>query len=103
MAAPTVADLSALLGRPVSAEQGQAVLSVTTQAVKAYVRGGANWAPNDEQASVILTAAARLIAHPRQVDMSETVGPQSASWRSSFQGFTLGERITLDRYRVTAR
>jgi hypothetical protein len=103
MTAPTVADLSALLGRSVPTPQGEQALNITTQAVKAYVRGGPNWVPNAEQASVILTAAARLIAHPRQVDMAESVGPQSASWRGGFNGFTLGERITLDRYRVTAR
>lgn len=100
---PTVEDLSALLGRTVPAEQGEAVLSVATMAVRAYVRGGPSWEPNDEESSVILTAAARLIAHPRQVDLSESVGPQSVSFRNGFQGFTLGERITLDRYRVTAR
>lgn len=103
MTALTVADLSALLGRNVPTPQGEAALSVVTMAVRAYVRGGPSWVPNDEQASVILTAAARLIAHPRQIDMSESVGPQSASLRAGFQGFTLGERITLDRYRVTAK
>lgn len=101
--APTVADLSALLGRTVSAEQGQAVLSLVTLAVRAYVRGGPGWEPNDEEASVIKSAALRLLAHPRQIDMSEAVGPQSAAWRGGWQGFTLGERITLDRYRITAR
>lgn len=100
---PTVSDLSALLNRPVSAEQGEAVLSIATMAVRAYVRGGPGWEPNSEQASVILTAAARLIAHPRQIDMSEAVGPQSAAWRGGWNGFSLGERLTLDRYRVTAR
>jgi hypothetical protein len=103
MAAPTVSDLSALLGRSVSAEQGGAVLSVVTMAVRAYVRGGPAWEPNEEQAGVILTAAARLCSNPSGLDRSESVGPQAASWRNSFQGFTLGERITLDRYRITAR
>lgn len=102
--APSVEDLSALLGRTtLPAEQGEAVLSVVTMAVRAYVRGGPSWEPNDEESSVILTAAARLIAHPRQIDISEAVGPQSAAWRGAFNGFTLGDRITLDRYRVTAR
>lgn len=103
MAAPTVSDLSALLGRPLPTGQGEAVLSVVTMAVRAYVRGGPSWQPNEEQAGVILTAAARLISNPSGLDRSEAVGPQSAAWRNSFQGFTLGERITLDRYRITAR
>jgi hypothetical protein len=103
MAAPTVSDLSALLGRPLPDEQGEAVLSVVTMAVRAYVRGGVNWEPNAEQASVILTAAARLAAHPRQIGLSEAVGPESVDFRAGWYGFTLGERITLDRYRATAR
>lgn len=92
-----------MLNRPIAAEQGNAALNVATQAVKAYVRGGPSWAPNGEESSVILTAAARLVSNPSQLGRSETLGPQSASWRGGFEGFTLGERITLDRYRVTAR
>src|SRR4051812_48478698 len=104
-----VTRLGNLLGReyrwPNSPGRDQAVevVNIVMAAVKAYVRGGPNWTPNDEQSSVILCAAGRLIAHPRQIDMSEAVGPQSASWRGGFQGFTLGERIILDRYRVTAK
>lgn len=100
---PTVSDLSALLGRPVSAEQGAAVLNVVTMAARAYVRGfGDNWS-NPEIDSVILSAAARLASNPSQLQRAEAIGPQSASWRSGFDGFTVGELLTLSRYRVTAR
>lgn len=100
---PTVQDLSALLGRAVPAEQCEAALNVVTMAVRAYVRGASGWVPNAEQASVILTAAARLVAHPDQLDRVESLGPMSASWRGGFTGFTVGEQMTLSRYRVTAR
>lgn len=103
MSIPTVSDLSNLLGRPVPAAQGAQALNITTQAVKAYIRGGANWVPNAEQASVILTSAARLVSNPSQLDRSESVGPQSASWRGGFTGFSIGEQLTLNRWRVQAR
>lgn len=104
MAAPTVDDLGALLGRSVTDEQGQAVLQIVTSVVKAYTRdaGFVNGVPTDELRSVILTSAARLIAHPRQLGVSETLGPQSASFREGFVGFTVAERFVLDRYRVKA-
>lgn len=102
MAAPTVADLSALLGRVLPAGQGEAVLRIVTMAVRAYVRGAANWVPNDEEASVILSAAARLASNPSQLQRAEAVGPQSASWHSGFDGFTVGEQMTLSRYRIQA-
>jgi hypothetical protein len=65
MATPTVTDLSALLGRTLPTGQGEAVLSVVTMAVRAYIRGGANWEPNAEQASVILSAVGRTSSSAR--------------------------------------
>lgn len=105
MATPTVVDLSAVLGRTVSAEQGGAVLSIVTAMVKAYTRGegfDSDGAPNDELRAVVLTASARLLAHPRQLGMAEALGPESASFREGFSGFSVAELFTLNRYRKRA-
>lgn len=103
MAAPTVQDLRDLLGRDVSDSQGGAALKVVTAQAKAYVRGGSGWTPNDEIASVIITASARLVSNPSTLLYDNTVGPESVSYRSAFTGWSLTEKLTLDRYRVKAR
>jgi hypothetical protein len=97
-------ELGALLGRTVTQEQGNAVLAIVTSMAKAYTRdeGFTAGVPNDELRSVILSASARLIAHPRQLGMSENLGPESASWREGFTGWTVAELFTLNRYRKRA-
>ncbi len=106
--APTVADLTALLygasGTAVDSTQGAEVISTVTQLANAYTRGVGftDGVPNSDIAAVILTAAARLLAHPRQLAVDETVGPDSASFRGGFTGWTVLEGIVLDRYRVRA-
>jgi hypothetical protein len=104
MAAPTHYDLGALLGRTVSPEQGNAVIGVVTNMAKAYTRGQGfvDGVPNDEISGVILLASARLISNPRGIDLSETRGPESASLRGSFTGWTVAEAFTLNRYRKMA-
>jgi hypothetical protein len=106
--APTVADLTALLygasGQTVDSEQGAQVLAAVTQMASAYTRGQgfSDGVPNADISAVILSAAARLYAHPRQISIDETVGPDSASVRAGFNGWTVLETIVLNRYRVTA-
>lgn len=104
MSAPTYTDLGALLGRSVTEVQGNAVIQVVTSMVNAYTRGEGftSGVPNDELRAVVLTAAARLLAHPRQLGMAETVGPESVSYREGFTGFTVAELFTLNRYRKRA-
>ncbi len=104
MPAATVVDLSALLGRTVSAEQGGTVLSIVTAMVKAYTRneGFVDGVPNDELRAVILSAACRMVANPRGIDLAESVGPQSVSFRGAFTGWTVAESFTLNRYRKRA-
>ena len=104
MAAPTPAELGALLGRAVTSEQGVAVLQVVTSMARAYTRdaGFTDGTPNDEIRAVILTAAARLLSNPRGLLMDETVGPESVSYRSAFTGWTVAELFTLNRYRARA-
>jgi hypothetical protein len=101
--------LTALLygasGTTVDATQGAEVISTVTQLASGYTRGVGftSGVPNADIAAVILSAAARLYAHPRQLAVDETVGPDSASFRGGFNGWTLLETVVLNRYRVTAQ
>jgi hypothetical protein len=106
---PEVEDLTALLygdsGTAVDSEQGAEILAAVTQLANAYTRGVGftDGTPNADISAVILTASARLLAHPRQVAVEETVGPDSAAFRSGgFTGWSVLETIVLNRYRVTA-
>lgn len=71
----------------------------------AYTRGGGfiNGEPNAEIQAVILTASARLLAHPRQVPMGEVLGPQSATFGRGFDGWSMAELFVLNRYRQRAQ
>lgn len=74
--------------------------NVVTQMARAYTRDGGfnDGVPNDEIGSVITTAAARLVANPEQ--LSTIVG--TVSIRGGFNGWTLTERLVLNRYRKQA-
>lgn len=104
MAAPTVDDLGALLGRQVSEEQGLTCLQVVTAMASAYTRGAGFTAgvPNDEIRAVILSASARLLSNPSGLAYDETEGPSSVSYRSAFNGWTAAELFVLNRFRVQA-
>jgi hypothetical protein len=105
MAAPTSADLSALMGQDVGAGQAASGLAIITSMAKAHTRGQGfdlNGNPADEIRAVILTASARLLSNAKGLLYDEAVGPESISYRSAFSGWTLIERMCLDRYRVKA-
>ena len=108
MAAPTPADLAALLGvsgvGEIGAEQAQSVLDIITAIVRSATRGNGfvNGVPAEDLRAVLLTAAARLWRHPAQIDYGETKGPESIFFRGGFEGFSLVERYVINRYRVTA-
>jgi len=96
---PQLVDLSELLGQAVDIEQG------SSQLASAYTRGvgfTSAGVPNADIAAVILTAAARLIANPSQLLTDETVGPESASFRTAWTGWTVPELFALNRYRKRA-
>jgi hypothetical protein len=108
VAAPQVSDLTALLygdsGQTVDASAGAAALAAVSQMAQAYTRG-VGWTagvPNPDISTVILLATARLLANPTQLLTDQTLGPSSASYRSAFQGWTVAELATLDRYRIRA-
>lgn len=75
--------------------------SVVTNLARAYTRDGGftDGVPNDEIAAVITAAAARLVANPEQ--LSTAVG--TVSVRNGFSGWTLTERLVLNRYRKQAQ
>lgn len=104
MPAPTVSDLSGLLGETVDSSRGAAVLSIVSAMAKAYTRGR-GWTddtPVEEIRAVILTASARLLSNSRGLQYSESAGPESVDYRSAFTGWTVPERICMDRWRVKA-
>lgn len=74
---------------------------VVTQMCRAYTRDGgfAAGVPNDDIAAVIVTAAARLVSNPQQ--LANDVG--NVSMRGGFNGFSLTERLVLNRYRKLAQ
>jgi len=77
---------------------------VVTTMARSYCR--ADWAADElpaDVAAVVQTATLRLLTHPGQLPMAEAMGGLSVTYTAGFQGFTLAERITLDRYRVKAR
>jgi Ser/Thr protein kinase RdoA (MazF antagonist) len=87
--------------RNTDAEQ---VIPIITTMAKAYTRGRGfdGNEPNDELAAVITTAAARLTANGRQLQVREKVDYLEREHRSFFDGWTIAEQIVLNRYRVRA-
>jgi hypothetical protein len=93
------------MGRTVDVGQASAVLSVLAAQASSWTRGVGftNGQPNDEILyGVIYPAALRLLAHPRQLSMSESAGPETVDVRTGFNGFTINEQRVLGRYRVQA-
>lgn len=108
MAAPTATDVQNFLGPNQDVDSGQAtaILSVVTAMCSAYTRGigfDSDGVPNSDLSAVILSAAARLIAHPRQVGSYEVQGPESDQKYASPFAWSVAELYVLNRYRVTAR
>ncbi|MDA2893057.1 hypothetical protein PDG61_19200 [Mycolicibacterium sp. BiH015] len=95
---PTPDDVNDLLGGD---DQLSAALSVVTAMAKSYCRKDWDELPADV-AAVVKLAALRLLAHPQQLDMAQTMGVMSMDWREGFSGFTIGELFVLNRYRVRA-
>jgi hypothetical protein len=105
MAAPTSADLADFVGTNVTTAQGEAVLSVVTALCKSYTRGGGfdeDGVPLPDIRAVILTASARLLKDPSQIVENRVKGPFSVTYRAGFDGWSVAELATLNRYRVRA-
>jgi len=98
--------VAAFLGKPDDAATiatAEQAIPVVTVMVKAYVRGGTDWEPNDELDAVIVTAAARIVSNPGQLPVDMTTGSFGLSIRGAFQGWTLAELFVLNRYRRRAK
>lgn len=98
---PSAADVLALSGVTYSTEQVDAALSVVIALAKSYCRADWDELPADVDAAV-KTAVLRLLAHPEQLSMSQSMGELSVDFRGGFTAFTIAERIALDRHRVRA-
>lgn len=105
MAALEAADLQTFLGSTVNAGQAESVLTIITAMASSYTRGRGFTAgiPTDEIKAVILTAAARLLSNTTGLLYDEVEGPSQISYRSAFSGWTIAERLVLDRFRVSAQ
>lgn len=92
--------LTNFLGHTLDTTKATEHVRIVTGYVRAYTRGegfDASGNPNDELSAVIVTAAARSLASPSQVVRKEVGG--LALLFSPFTGFTLAERLVLNRYR----
>ena len=101
------ADVAKFMGRSADsafAAQAHEHVQIVAQIVNAYVRGpGATWGdvdgvillPDDLRA-VVITATARLVGNPQQLE-SESADGYAA--RGSFKSFSLAEQSILHRYR----
>lgn len=100
----TAETLTALSGSAFDADQASAAIAVVTSRAKSYTRGVGftDTGIADDIESVIQTAVLRLLANPLNVER-ESMGPLAVEYGNNFQGWTIGERQVLDRYRMNAR
>ena len=105
-------DVAALLnrrncGEPDTADQSVvAAVDQITALARAYTRGRgfAGPVPNADITAVIVTAATRLAANPRQFSYEFPSGPSATqALRGGFTGWSLAELAALNRYRVRAQ
>jgi hypothetical protein len=103
---PQASDLQNFLGANASVDstQAAALISYIAQLVSGYTRGVGftDGIPNQDLWFVILGAAARIWAHPRQLPVEQTEGQESVSWRAGFNGWSVAETLVMDRYRKRA-
>lgn len=104
VASPTGQDVVRFLGKPLTAEDlvRLADIHVATIATfaAAYTRrnGFSQDAVEADIAGVIITATARLISHPEQIERTIGSVRQSQGWK----GWSLQEQAVLNRYRKVA-
>lgn len=106
---PSATDVATWLGRndPDAIRRAHAVLPEVQAMVRAYTRGrgfggpDADPEPVDEIAAVIVSVTARVITNPSGLQQTTITGPFTET-TAGWQGFTLLERVVLDRYRRKA-
>jgi hypothetical protein len=80
------------------------VVPIITLMAKSYTRGRGftGTEPNAEIAAVIATASARLASNGTGLQRKKVDDVEYEYSLAGFSGWTLAERIVLDRYRVKA-
>lgn len=104
MANPTVDELLAFVGLPISQHtQAELAMNTAISLVEGYTRGKCRIPTTNEfrpgVGEVVLAVSARLVANPEQISHSEQSGAYRVSKGVGFQGFTLAELAVLNRYR----
>jgi hypothetical protein len=97
---PTGQDVADFLGDPEARALADQHVDIVAAMARAYVRGngfGQSMVARDIAAAII-TAAARLVANPEQIESA--VGPIAT--RGGFAGWTLAETFVLNAYRGRA-
>lgn len=84
--------------------QAESALLIADSLAGSYCRGRHKWGSSYRAGvrAVVLTAAARILANPGQIQVREQVGPYTMLKGAGFNGFTLVELAVLDRYRKRA-
>lgn len=101
---PSGHDVAAFLGQGDNSELVSLAgkhLAIVTAMARAYTRnrGFPDNRPVEDIAAVIITATARLVANPEQLD----IRAGEVSVKGSFTGWTLAESFVLNRYRKMTR
>lgn len=101
---PSGQDVADFLGQGDNSELvglAQRHLNVVSVMAHAYTRGRGfiGVSPAEDIAAVIITATARLVANPEQLD----IRAGEVSVKGSFSGWTLAESFVLNRYRKKTR
>ena len=97
---PTGRDVADFLGEPGSVSLADEHVRVVTAMARGYTRGNGFGVGSvaDDIAAVIVTATARLLANPEQIEGA--VGPIVT--RGGFTGWNLAETFVLNAYRRRA-
>lgn len=102
-------DVAAFLGAPEDTalvNLANRSLDVIAGLARAYTRDngfmGDDIVVKPDLRSVLITATARLMANPDQVDQTHIVGPFTDKIGAGFSGWSLAELAVLNRYRKRA-
>ncbi|MFC9994669.1 hypothetical protein [Nocardia sp. NPDC127526] len=92
------------MGRPEAEPLAAQAVPIIKAMAMAYTRGTGFEAgePNDEIAAVIVTASARMVANPGQIETYSQAGQFTSRSGAGFKGWELAETFVLNRYRKRA-
>ena len=106
---PTASEVVGLLGRtgdPAATAAAERAVPMVAAMVRGWTRGRGFDDRGEpafaDLAAVIVSAAARLVANPSQLEQETVMGPFRHDVRGGFDGFTTHEQVILNRYRQRA-